>query len=334
MSSPRRSRRAAAEVEARAVCFAPMHGDIVFRIYGVHAGRDKDSFFGAFRSRAEAERQIAALAAKEMHGENWARRYHDQGFVIREHVVATDFEPPPRPKPRDAYMIEHTAVPNAPGTWDSTRVEVFRRRGPTAREHVCGYTRDHGLWQTFEPFRQGNRELALVSLAYTRTAVLDLRTGQVIAEETEASPGGGFCPVGFYVPDWWDVNDDSVIPGSEHWDADREWPTGDFGFVWGCHWGDDSSWKVEYLDLSRVQDGILIRDNRFGYVAMATGRYRSPCVAGDAATRPSPPPDFIELHRHAGVTKVRFALELDFDLDSGRVDAEQHAALVRAAAAT
>jgi hypothetical protein len=41
-----------------------MRGDIIFRVYGVHEGREADSFFGAFRSRAEAEARIAELAAQ------------------------------------------------------------------------------------------------------------------------------------------------------------------------------------------------------------------------------------------------------------------------------
>ena len=62
-----------------------------------------------------------------MHGRNWAEQYHNKGFVIREKVVTTDFEIPSRPKPRDKYFVTLSAKPNRPGTWDSTRVEVFRR---------------------------------------------------------------------------------------------------------------------------------------------------------------------------------------------------------------
>jgi hypothetical protein len=51
-----------------------MRGDVVFRVYGLHEGREADSFFGAFRSRAEADARIAELAARTMHGENWAAR--------------------------------------------------------------------------------------------------------------------------------------------------------------------------------------------------------------------------------------------------------------------
>ncbi len=301
-----------------------MRGDIVFRVYGVHEGRAADSYFGAFRTRAEAEAEIAKLGARETQGQNWAARYHNKGFVMREHVVATDFEIPSRPKPRDKYIVHASAKPNAPGTWDSTLVEVLMRNETSAPKRMCGYERNYGMLQTFEPFRQGKRELALISREYTKTAVLDLTSGEVIADESESTPGGGFCPVGFYVPDWWDLNDGSVIPGSEYWDDDNEWPTGDFGFVWGCYWGDDTSWKVQYLDLRRVQEGVIARDERFGYVRLATGRYSSPCLnAGAVDGGPSRPPDFIEVSRGAGEIRVRFAVALDFELGSGRVSAKQ-----------
>jgi hypothetical protein len=198
-----------------------MRGDVVYRVYGVHEGREKDFFFGAFRTVADAEAEIAQLRAREMNGRNWAETYHNRGFVIREAIVETDFEFPSRPTPRDKYFVRGTRKENRPGTWPSTIVEVFRRSGATGeREKVCEYERNYGLLQTFEPFRQGDREFALISPHYTGTSVLDLATGSVIAAEPVSA--SGFCPVGFYVPDWWDLHDDSVIPGSEYWNADRE----------------------------------------------------------------------------------------------------------------
>ena len=49
-----------------------MRDDVVYRIYGVHEGREKDYFFGAFRTVAEAEAEIAKLRVREMNGRNWA----------------------------------------------------------------------------------------------------------------------------------------------------------------------------------------------------------------------------------------------------------------------
>jgi len=299
-----------------------MRGDIVYRVYGLHERREKDSFFGAFRSRSEADAEIEKLCAMEMNGRNWAKQYHDKGFVIRETVVAGDFEIPSQPKPRDKYVVKSLSKPNRPGTWDSTIVEVFRRTGSSGDlDKICEYERNYSLLRTFEPFRQGNKEFALISRDYTTTAVLDLESGSVIAEEIDepgTPTGGGFCPVGFYVPDWWDVNDGSVIPGSEYWDADHEWPNGDFGFVWGCHWGDDSSWKVQYLDLSRVQQGVVRREERFGYLELATFGFENPSFRPDAAIQKSAPPPFIRVSRYNGVTQVTFAVEMMFDLESGR----------------
>jgi hypothetical protein len=297
-----------------------MRGDIVYRVYGLHEGREKDYFFGAYRNRCEAEASVAELSAREMNGGNWAKQYHNRGFVVREFIVDVDFEIPPRPKPRDKYFVTGAPKPNRPGTWDSTIVEVFRRGPSNEHQKICEFVRHYTLLGTFEPFRQGNRDFALISRDYTRTAVVDLSTGSVIAEEVDepgVHPGAGFCPVGFYVPDWWDIHDGSIIPGSESWNSDREWPRGDFGFVWGCVWGDDSSWKVQYLDLSRIQQGIVKREERFGYVELTTIGFENPCLSAELVKSSRPPP-FIRLSRYKGETDVTFAVDMIFGLDSGK----------------
>jgi hypothetical protein len=121
--------------------------------------------------------------------------------------------------------------------------------------------------------------------------------------------------VGFYVPDWWDVHSGSIIPGSEYWNADCEWPTGDFGFVWGCIWGDDGSWKLQHLDLSHIRKGVVRRDERFGYLELATHGFENPCLNLDAEPpRNSRPPHFIVVGRR----RVQFAVEMQFDLESGK----------------
>jgi hypothetical protein len=295
-----------------------MRGDIVYRVYGIHEGREKDLYCGTFRAVPDAEAEIAKLKEREMNGQNWAKQYHNKGFVIRETLVDTDFEIPSRPTPRDKYVIKVSSKPNRPGSWDSTLVDVYRRESSAGDiEHICRYERNHAMFQTFEPFRQGSREFALISRHYTKTAVLDLASGKVIAEEEEDR--SGFCPIGFYVPDWWDVNHSSSIPGSQYWTADNEWPTGDFGFVWGCVWGDDSSWKVQYLDLSRVQEGIIIRDERFGYVELATLGFRSACF-DPTAPKDGMRPGFINVSKYEGIARVTFAVEMGFDLATGKAE--------------
>lgn len=296
-----------------------MRGDVVFRVYGCHEGRERDVGFGTYGTEQEARAQIATLQAREMNGKNWAAQYHNNGFVVRPVVIETDFEIPSLPKPRDAYAVKVTDRANAPGTWDSSAVEVFRRTDAAAGLQKIGeYVRNYAMLHTFEPFRQGGRDYALISRNYTQTAVLDLATGAVVAEESEDEPGSGFCPVGFYVPDWWDVHDGSIIPGSESWNEDHEWPRGDFGFVWGCYWGDDTSWKVQYLDLRHIRDGIIKRDDRFGYIALATHSWSPPWTDLEHATAPrSRPPAFIRISRYRGASRVAFDVEETFELESG-----------------
>ena len=88
-----------------------MRGDIVYHVYGVHAGRDEDVYLGAFRTLFEAEAEIEKLKAREMNGRNWAEQHHNNGFIIREVVVETDFEIPTRPAPRDKYLSSSPRTP-------------------------------------------------------------------------------------------------------------------------------------------------------------------------------------------------------------------------------
>lgn len=290
-----------------------MRGDWIFLVYGVHAGRPEDVYFGSFRTRSEAEAKIALLQEKEMHGANWAANYHNRGFVIRERAVETDFEIPPRPKPRDRFCARATTEEGVVGR---IQVEVLERT-PQGFVERARYTRNHAMFATFEPFRQRGRDLALVSRDYGKSAVLDLSTGEIVAEEPDVK--WSFCPVGFYVPDWWDLHDDSILPGSPYWSKDSELPDGTFGFVWGCIWGDDSTWKVQWLDLSRVADGVLTREERFGYVELSTRDWRSPALSLDPPPpggTPSPP--FIEVRLDKGKARAWFDVHMDFDLSTGQ----------------
>jgi len=144
-----------------------MRGDIVYSIYGVHEDRKKDVHFGAYRTREDADAEIRRILG--LHGKSWQEQYHNQGLVIREAVVKTDFQIPPLPKPRDKYFAKGVRKPNRPGTWDSTLVQVFRR-GPDGGEpeQICEFERNYSLLQTFEPFRKCGRDFALISRSYTK----------------------------------------------------------------------------------------------------------------------------------------------------------------------
>ena len=262
----------------------------IYEVRATHDGRV--SSFGVRPTFDEAEVLLEESRARveAVGGQNdryWVETIDTTGL----------FELPSRPAPRDRYTTRVTRT-SSEGKWTTVRVDIV-----DGDRVVAGYDRNHSMYGTFEPFRQGDREFALVAPHYTATSVMDLATGEIIAGE-EPDPNG-FCPVGFYVPDWWDIHDGSIPPGSLYWTDDMEWPRGDFGFVWGCMWGDDLFWKVQYLDLSRVQQGELVRDERFGYVQLATHPQLSPR-------------DLIRCSGHDGQLRVTFSTLQRFDLGTGR----------------
>ena len=241
----------------------------------------------------EAEERLAEL-------EDFQRRRNRSVDYWIERVDTTGaWEVPPRPTPRERFHAMATKTSGEFG-WHRVAVEVHDR---VEDRVVARYERNYDMLDTFEPFRQGDRLLALVSPSYTATSILDLATGEILGGE-EPDPDG-FCPVGFYVPDWHDVWPDYLLPGSHLWAPHHEWPHGDFGFVWGCVWGDDSIWKVQYLDLSRAGEGVVVREERFGYQELVT-------------RRGVPGSEFIRVSNWSGGPRVTFHVPRRFDLATGR----------------
>lgn len=268
----------------------------IYEVRSIAKNDNKTHYWGACYSRPEAEELLASKTVGEK--KEWADRYHNRWWV--EEIDTTGmFEIPTLPAPRDRFSTTETTIKSTDGTWDTLKVDVHDSSG----QILSSYQRNHPrLYRTFEPFRQGSRMLALISQDYTSTSVMDLETGEIIASEMPDETG--FCPAGFYVPDWWDINDGSILPGSHYWDSDNEEPKGNFGIVWGCIWGDDGSWKVQYLDLAQVQSGKLTRDERFGYVELATNPKLDP-------------KDFIECNFRDGKSRVTFSVLSTYDLNTG-----------------
>ena len=104
-------------------------------------------------------------------------------------------------------------------------------------------------FKTFAPFKKAGREFALYSPHYTCTRVMELPSGRDLGGEEPNS--FGFCPTEYAVPT--DDAGELRVP---------------YAFVSGCIWGDDSTWKIQLLDLNGVEDGKLARDERFGYITL------------------------------------------------------------------
>jgi hypothetical protein len=151
------------------------------------------------------------------------------------------------------FFVQTEFIDNGPNVLRSLRVKIYQRVD-TRTDQIGEYIRNHsGLYETFHPFRQDGSWFALYSQDYTATRVMQLPSCRDIAGEEPHS--NGFCPVDYYVP--YEVQ--QIIAAGE---------AGRFGFVAGCIWGDDSSWKIQHLDLSEIQRGRLTRSEKFGYVAM------------------------------------------------------------------
>jgi hypothetical protein len=129
-------------------------------------------------------------------------------------------------------------------TFGRMKVEVLDAR---TGSRLGTYERRYGhLFHSFHVFRQAGRPFALYSDHYTCTRVMSLPDCKDLGGEKPES--GGFCPVDYFVPQ---------EPGRGL--------DGQLGFVAGCVWADDNTWKVELLDLRRATEGLLRRIPAFGY---------------------------------------------------------------------
>jgi hypothetical protein len=173
----------------------------------------------------------------------------------------------------------------SPGGWKGLKVGIFLV-GPDGEEQIGEYTRNYGVfYKTFFPFKKDDKDYALYSPHYTATRVMELPSCKDIGGEEPHT--AGFCPVDFFVPSYIlreykspdgsievspsNEPDEETMRDSTHYRVISPRLYYPFGFVAGCVWGDDSSWKIQYLDLSAVDKGEIRRDARFGYIEMPNG---------------------------------------------------------------
>lgn len=174
----------------------------------------------------------------------------------------------------DANTCSSCGSERAKGYWNFLRVDVMRRNEDGSEEKVGEYERNYGsFYSTFCPFKQDDREYALISHTYTGTCVIELPSCKHVAGACEWE-NAGFCPTGFYVPE---PSTDEEIEKDDRDEDDDRYPdaeyrknmNGQFGFVCGCVWGDDSGgWKLEFVDLSRLSEGKFTQSAKFGYLEL------------------------------------------------------------------
>lgn len=164
------------------------------------------------------------------------------------------------------YKAVGHKIDNGPGRWDYTRVEIF-----DGDEKIGEYIKNYGSGaRTFFPFEQDGKWYALYSRHYTATRVMSLPDCQDLGGEEP--DGGGFCPYEYLVPSLCvQSKDDEPKPSSDNLAEILAWHDRHpfvhkypkWGFISGCQWG-SPGW-VRFVDLSRVSEGVLKVDDRFGF---------------------------------------------------------------------
>jgi len=211
------------------------------------------------------------------------------------------------------FRIETSTVQNSPGTWNSTKVSIYRddsydvksnvyRKGILIGEYLRNYS--SFAYETFYPFQVGEEWYALYSANYTATRVMKLYNDSIEDWCGEETHSNGFCPVEFYVPKYIETEHrytDTVTNeektyliqyvdcdySNEEFNVELNSPNFkkleycNFGFLSGCVWGDDSSWKLRYIDLSQIPNKELIISDKFGYWELPNELSLKKCIRMD-----------------------------------------------------
>lgn len=163
------------------------------------------------------------------------------------------------------FQVGVKIIDHGKGVWRTAVVGIFETIDGSVRK-IGEYARNHVGWceETFYPFKQGEQWFALYSPNYTATRVMKLPSCRDIAGEEPHSEG--FCPVDYYVP----FDHPKVVSAGRG---------GQFGFVAGTIWGDDYRWKIQYLDLTEISSGVLVRKEMFGYISMPPDLKIEECIS-------------------------------------------------------
>jgi len=171
-------------------------------------------------------------------------------------------------------------VDKGKGSWNYLNIGIYH-----LDEKIGEYQRNYSsFYNTFHPFiGVDGKWYAIYSKDYTGTRIMSLPDCKDIGGEER--DGCGFCPVDYFVPSaykyefesfrgdicksWIVIESDFAEEELKSKFRDGEMKFAPYAFLCGCVWGNDSSWKIQFLDLSQAHRGILKSDDRFGYVEMA-----------------------------------------------------------------
>ena len=199
-------------------------------------------------------------------------------------------------------------IDNGANYWKYLNVGVFKVEEKVEEQIGEYKRNYYSLYNTFYHFQKDGKDFALYSPDYTVTRIMELPSCKDIGGEEPGAggfcPTDYFVPTYIEQETSWEtisargrIGSDTSIRRVNNPDEEdlieslesREFnyqTTGElckittinrpltslnyyqFGFIAGCIWGDDSSWKIQYLDLSKVEKGIIEREERFGYIEL------------------------------------------------------------------
>lgn len=168
------------------------------------------------------------------------------------------------------YYTRTSEIETSKGQWSCLKVEILQDLEDGSKPKLIGsYNRNyHGLYKTFFPFQKGDKWYALYSKDYEETRVMELPSCDDLGGESSE-----FCPVEYYVPSYEDM---ASKEDNDDWNDQYKEVAGTFGFVSGCYWGDDNSWKICYLDLTDLRN-IKI-EFKFGYIKQPNNLTLKECI--------------------------------------------------------
>ena len=167
------------------------------------------------------------------------------------------------------YKVVEEKIKGSHGFWGTMICRIYQND-----VFIGEFTRNYSSFgkDTFAPFMFNGKEYALYSQDYGIIAVMTLPDCKQVTLTPESQKNlQNFCPVECHVPQYYhysfvssvskemayapiDKTDDpEEMAGMK--EEDLRWHN--FALVAGCVWGDDSSWKLNLLDLRGIEEGKL-----------------------------------------------------------------------------